>query len=157
MPQLLKQVGAVMDFVNTIRSIKLSDIRQFLSPAGIGNFLVKGLFGQLKGLPQEPKEKEEKEPASGREERGLIKVLHALTRVFNILKSVYDKVAGGVNKILGIINIVAKPWFELFSAIYAGVVTVIEKVGNPAEALSVGAEKLKEAVGDFFGSVKTKV
>ena len=157
LPQLLKQVGAVMDFVDTIRGIKLSDVKQFLSPAGIGSFLVKGLFGQLKGLPQEPKEKEEKEPAAGREEKGLIKVLHALTKVLNVLKSVYDKIAGGMNKILGVINIVAQPWFELFSAIYAGVVTVIEKVGNPAEALSEGVEKLKGAVGEFFGNIKTKV
>ena len=157
LPQLLKQVGSVLNFVNTIRSIKLSDVKQIMSPAGIGGFLVKGLFGQLRGLPQEPKEEEEKEPAAGREEKGLIKVLHALTKVLNVLKGIYDKIAGGLNKILGIINIVAKPWFEVFSAIYAGVVTVIEKVGNPAEALSEGAERLKEAVGDFFGSIKTKV
>ncbi|WP_027629782.1 hypothetical protein [Ruminiclostridium cellobioparum] len=52
----------------------------------IGSFLVKGLFGQLRGLPQEPKEEEEKEPAAGREEKGLIKVLHALTKVLNVLK-----------------------------------------------------------------------
>ena len=157
LPQLLKQVGSVLSFVNTIRSIKLSDVKQIMSPAGIGGFLVKGLFGQLRGLPQEPKEEEEKEPAAGREEKGLIKVLHALTKVLNVLKSIYGKIAGGLNKILGIINIVVKPWFEVFSAIYAGVVTVIEKVGNPAEALSEGVEKLKEAVGDFFGSIKTKV
>ena len=157
LPQLLKQAGAVMDFVNTIRSIKLTDIKQFLSPAGIGDFLVKGLFGKLKNLPQEPKDKEEKEPASGKESKGLIKVLHALTKVLNVLKNVYDKVAGGVNKVLGIINITKKGWFEPFSAIYAGTVTVIEKVGNPAQALSEGADKLKEAVGGFFDSVKTKV
>ena len=157
LPQLLKQAGAVMDFVNTIRSVKLADIKQFLSPAGIGDFLVKGLFGKLKNLPQEPKDKEEKEPASGKESKGLIKVLHALTKVLNVLKNVYDKVAGGVNKVLGIINITKKGWFEPFSAIYAGIVTVIEKVGNPAQALSEGAEKLKEAVGGFFDSVKTKV
>ena len=157
LPQLLKQAGAVMDFVNTIRSIKLTDIKQFLSPAGIGDFLVKGLFGKLKNLPQEPKDKEEKEPASGKESKGLIKVLHALTKVLNVLKNVYDKVAGGVNKVLGIINITKKGWFEPFSAIYAGIVTVIEKVGNPAQALSEGADKLKEAVGGFFDSVKTKV
>ena len=35
--------------------------------------------------------------------------------------------------------------------------TVIEKVGNPAQALSAGAEKLKEAVGEFFVKIKTKV
>ena len=157
LPQLLKQVGSVLNIVNTIRSIKLSDVKQILSIAGIGSYLVKGLFGQLRGLPQEPKEEEEKEPAAGREEKGLIKVLHALTKVLNVLKGIYDKIAGGLNKILGIINIVAKPWFENFSAIYAGIVTVIEKVGNPAQALSEGAEKLKEAVGNFFGSIKTKV
>ena len=157
LPQLLKQVGSVLNIVNTIRSIKLSDVKQILSIAGIGGYLVKGLFGQLRGLPQEPKEEEEKEPAAGREEKGLIKVLHALTKVLNVLKGVYDKIAGGLNKILGVINIVAKPWFENFSAIYAGIVTVIEKVGNPAQALSEGAEKLKEAVGNFFGSIKTKV
>ena len=157
LPQLLKQVGSVLNIVNTIRSIKLSDVKQILSIAGIGSYLVKGLFGQLRGLPQEPKEEEEKEPAAGREEKGLIKVLHALTKVLNVLKGVYDKIAGGLNKILGVINIVAKPWFENFSAIYAGIVTVIEKVGNPAQALSEGAEKLKEAVGEFFVKIKTKV
>ena len=157
LPQLLKQVGSVLNIVNTIRSIKLSDVKQILSIAGIGGYLVKGLFGQLRGLPQEPKEKEEKEPAAGREEKGLIKVLHALTKVLNVLKGIYDKIAGGLNKILGVINIVAKPWFENFSAIYAGIVTVIEKVGNPAQALSEGAEKLKEAAGNFFGSIKTQV
>ena len=157
LPQLLKQVGSVLNFVSTIRSIKLSDVKQILSIAGIGSYLVKGLFGQLRGLPQEPKEEEEKEPAAGREEKGLIKVLHALTKVLNVLKGVYDKIAGGLNKILGVINIVAKPWFENFSAIYAGIVTVIEKVGNPAQALSEGAEKLKEAVGEFFVKIKTKV
>ena len=116
LPQLLKQVGSVLNTVNTIRSIKLSDVKQILSIAGIGSYLVKGLFGQLRGLPQEPKEEEEKEPAAGREEKGLIKVLHALTKVLNVLKGVYDKIAGGLNKILGVINIVAKPWFENFSA-----------------------------------------
>ena len=111
----------------------------------------------MKNLPQEPKEKEEKEPESSRESKGLVKVLNALTRVLNILKNVYDKVAGGINKILGIINITTKAWFEPFSAIYAGVVTVIEKVSNPAQALSEGAEKLKEAVGGFFDNIKTKI
>ena len=51
LPKLIKQAAAVMNFVNTIRSIKISDVKQFLSPAGIGDFLVKGLFGQLKNLP----------------------------------------------------------------------------------------------------------
>ena len=150
LPQLLRKVGAVMGFVNTIRSIKLQDIKQFLGAAGIAGFLVKGLFGELRGLPAEPKGKEEKEPASGGAERGLMKVLHVLTGVFGVLKSVFDRIAGGLSRIVGIINISNKPWFAPFTAIYAGVVKAMELVPNPAEALNDGVDKLKEAEGEFF-------
>ena len=157
LPQLLRKVGAVMGFVNTIRSIKFQDIKQFLGAAGIAGFLVKGLFGELRGLPAEPKGKEEKEPGSGGAERGLMKVLHVLTGVFGVLKSVFDRIAGGLSRIVGIINISNKPWFAPFTAIYAGVVKAMELVPNPAEALNDGVDKLKEAAGEFFGSIKTKV
>ena len=157
LPQLLRKVGAVMGFVNTIRSIKFQDIKQFLGAAGIAGFLVKGLFGELRGLPAEPKGKEEKEPGSGGAERGLLKVLHVLTGVFGVLKSVFDRIAGGLSRIVGIINISNKPWFAPFTAIYAGVVKAMELVPNPAEALNDGVDKLKEAAGEFFGSIKTKV
>ena len=157
LPQLLRKVGAVMGFVNTIRSIKLQDIKQFLGAAGIAGFLVKGLFGELRGLPAEPKGKEEKEPGSGGAERGLMKVLHVLTGVFGVLKSVFGSIAGGLSRIVGIINISNKPWFAPFTAIYAGVVKAMELVPNPAEALNDGVDKLKEAAGEFFGSIKTKV
>ena len=158
LPQLLRTAGSVMNFVDTIKSIKLKDVLKLLSAAGIAGFLTKGLFGELTGLPKESKdEKGEKEPASGRAEKGLIKVLHALSSVFNVFKGVYNKIAGGVGKILGVINIAAKPWFATFSAIYAGAVKAMDVVGNPVETLSEGAGKLKEAVGSFFGSVKGKL
>ena len=158
LPQLLRTAGSVMNFVETIKSIKLKDVLKLLSAAGIAGFLTKGLFGELTGLPKESKdEKGEKEPASGRAEKGLIKVLHALSSVFNVFKGVYNKIAGGVGKILGVINIAAKPWFATFSAIYAGAVKAMDVVGNPVETLSEGAGKLKEAVGGFFGSVKGKL
>ena len=158
LPQLLRTAGSVMNFVETIKSIKLKDVLKLLSAAGIAGFLTKGLFGELTGLPKESKdEKGEKEPASGRAEKGLVKVLHALSSVFNVSKGVYNKIAGGVGKILGVINIAAKPWFATFSAIYAGAVKAMDVVGNPVETLSEGAGKLKEAVGGFFGSVKGKL
>ncbi|EPR11637.1 hypothetical protein [Ruminiclostridium papyrosolvens] len=158
LPQLLSTAGSVMNFVNTIKSIKIKDVLKLLSAAGIAGFLTKGLFGELTGLPKESKdEKDKKEPASGRAEKGLVKVLHALSSVFNVFKGVYNKIAGGVGKILGVINIAAKPWFATFSAIYAGAVKAMDVVGNPVETLSEGAGKLKEAVGSFFGSVKGKL
>ncbi|ACL75845.1 GH-E family nuclease [Ruminiclostridium cellulolyticum] len=158
LPQLLRTAGSVMNFVNTIKSIKLKDVLKLLSAAGIAGFLTKGLFGELTGLPKESKdEKDGKEPASGRAEKGLVKVLHALSSVFNVFKGVYNKIAGGVGKILGIINIAVKPWFATFSAIYAGAVKAMDVVGNPVETLSEGAGKLKEAVGSFFGNVKGKL
>ena len=158
LPQLLRTAGSVMNFVSTIKSIKLKDVLKLLSAAGIAGFLTKGLFGELTGLPKESKdEKGEKEPASGGAEKGLVKVLHALSSVFNVFKGVYNKIAGGVGKILGVINIATKPWFATFSAIYAGAVKAMDVVGNPVETLSEGAGKLKESVGSFFGSVKGKL
>jgi hypothetical protein len=117
--------------------MKLDDVKQLLNPVGIGNFLVKGLFGELKGLPQGEKEaeKEGKEPESGREEKGLMKVFHILSGVFQILKGAFGKVAGAINKILPSINISNKPWFDPFSMMYAG------------------AQKLKEAAGSFATSM----
>ena len=92
LPQLFTKAKAILGFVNTIRGIKLDDIKQLVNPAGIGGFLVKGLFGELKELPQgEKEEKEGKEPAGGREEKGLMKVFHILTGVFKVLKGAFGK------------------------------------------------------------------
>lgn len=158
LPALLRTAGSVVGIVNTIKNIKPKDVLKLLTAAGIAGFLTKGLFGELTGLPKEGKdEKEEKDASAGGTEKGLAKVLHTLMAVFNVLKGVYGKVAGGVSKVLSIINISIKPWFETFSAIYAGAVKAMDVVGNPAEALSEGAGKLKEAVGGFFGSIKGKL
>ena len=159
LPGLFQKVSAVIGFVNDLRSMKLDDVKQFLTPGKIGDFLVKGLFGELKGLPQGEKEEKEKdkEPEGGRESKGLLKVFQVLSGIFKVLKGVYGKVAGGLNKILPIINISTKPWFDPFSMIYAGAVKALEVVKNPAEALNEGAEKLKESMGEFFNNIKTKV
>jgi hypothetical protein len=161
LPKLLNLARGVIDFVNTIRGIKFSDIKQLLNPAGIGNFLVKGLFGELNALPQadsgDKEENEDKEPASGGEATGLMKVLAVVSKVFKTLKKVYGKVAGVINKVLPKINITGKSWFEPFSMIYAGVVKALEVAKNPAEALNEGAAKLKEAAGTFFGGIKEKI
>ncbi|HEX2928053.1 MAG TPA: hypothetical protein VHP38_17650, partial [Ruminiclostridium sp.] len=158
LPALLRTAASVMGIVNTIKNIKPKDVLKLLTAAGIAGFLIKGLFGELTGLPKEDKEeKEEKEPASGGGEKGLAKVLHTLMAVFNVLKGVFNKVAGGVGKVLGIINITVKPWFAAFSAVYAGAVKAMNVSGNPVEALSEGAGKLKETVGSFFGSIKGKL
>lgn len=148
-----------MDFVKTARSIKLDDIKQFLTPSGIGGFLVKGLFGELHGLPKGDNGGQEKDdkPSDGREEKGLMKIFHMLSGVFGLLKGAYGRVAGGINKVLPIINISNKPWFNKFSMVYAGAVKAMKVVENPAEALNSGAKMVQGAVGNFFESIKSKV
>ncbi|MCL6456429.1 MAG: hypothetical protein K6T85_00335 [Gorillibacterium sp.] len=161
LPQLFRQASSVMGFVNTLRNLKLEDVKPFLNPAGLGGFLVKGLFGEMKALPQGKQEGGDKEkaaaPEGGREEKGLMKVLQQLLGVFNVLQGTVGKVAGGINKILPVINISGKAWFNPFSMIYAGAVQALELVQNPGEALNEGAGKLKEAASSFFTSIKTKV
>lgn len=159
LPELFNKVTSVIGFVNDLKNAKLDDVKQFLSPAKMGDFMVKGLFGELNGLPQGEKEEKEKEeePAGGKEGKGLAKVLYILSGLFKTLKGVYGKVAGGINKILPVINISVKPWFDPFSMIYAGAVKAMEVVKNPAEALNEGAEKVKEAIGGFFSSIKGKL
>lgn len=160
LPSLISKARAIIGFVDTIRSIKFSDIKEMLSPSGIADFLVKGLFGELKaldGAEGEKGEKEEAEPAGGGAEKGLVKILNTLTKVFNKIKGVYGKVAGAINKVLPVINITNKKWFDPFSMVYAGVAKVIEVAQNPAQALGEGVGNLKAAAGNFFGGIKTKV
>ncbi len=160
LPSLISKARAIMGFVNTIRSIKFSDIKEMLSPSGIADFLVKGLFGELKaldGAEGEKGEKEEAESAGGGSGKGLEKILSTLTKVLNKIKGVYGKVAGAVNKVLPVINITNKKWFDPFSMVYAGVAKVIEVAQNPAQALGEGVESLKGAAGNFFGGIKTKI
>ncbi len=160
LPGLISKARAIIGFVDTIRSIKFSDIKEMLSPSGIADFLVKGIFGELKALPGAEGEKDEKEgaePAGGGAEKGLVKILNTLTKVFNKIKGVYGKVAGAINKVLPVINITNKKWFDPFSMVYAGVAKVIEVVQNPAQALGEGVGNLKAAAGNFFGGIKTKI
>ncbi|MFZ5988767.1 MAG: hypothetical protein ACOYWZ_16810 [Bacillota bacterium] len=159
LPELFQKLSAVKKFVDTIRNIKIENIVQLLEPGKLGAFLAKGLFGELPGLPvgKDEGEDKEKEPAGGREERGLLKVFSILSGIFNFLKGAYGKVAGAVNKVLPIINITNKPWFETFSAIYAAVVKALEVLKNPAQMLAEGTGKLKESVSGFFKSIKSKV
>ena len=160
LPGLINKAKAIMGFVNTIKSINFGDIKNMIKPSGIADFLVKGLFGELKALPGAESEKGEKgapEPASGGAEKGLMKVLSTLTNVFNKIKGVYGKFAGAVNKVLPTINITNKKWFNPFSMIYAGVAKVVEVVQNPAEALGEGVGNLQAAAGNFFGGIKTKI
>ena len=163
LPGLIDKAKAIMDFVRTIKNIKLDDIKAMLNPSGIADFLVKGLFGELEPLPGAESEKGEKgeeeaaEPASGGSEKGLMKILSIVKNVFNKIKGVYGKVAGAINNVLGKINITKQKWFEPFSMIYAGVVKVIEVAKDPAAALSDGVAGLKASAGDFFGGIKTKI
>jgi hypothetical protein len=159
LPQLIRQAGSVFSFVTTLRSMKVQDVKQLLSPAGMGGYLVKGLFGELKSLPaaKDEEDKEKEAQAGGKEEKGLMKVLQLLKGVFKVLKGTYGKVAGAINKALPGMNISTKSWFNPFAMIYAGAVQAMEIVKNPAEALNEGAGKLKSAAGSFFSGIKGKV
>ncbi len=159
LPKIFNTVTSVIGFVDNIRNIKLEDVKQFLSASKIGEFLVKGLFGEVSGLAQGEKEekKKDEESSSGKESKGLVKILHIISSILNVVKGIYGKVVGGINKILPIINISTKTWFDPFSMIYAGVIKALEVVQNPAEALNEGVEKVKEAIGGFFSNIKGKL
>lgn len=162
LPGLYQKAKTIFDFVNTLRNIKLADIKQFFSPVGLGDLLVKTLFGEIQGLPAVEKEdegesKEEKEPAAGKEEKGLIKVLHIVIKIFKVLKKVYGKVVAGVNKILAAINITTKSWFPSFSMIYAGIFKVMEVVSNPIAVLNDAVSKVREIISNFFKGIRAKV
>lgn len=163
LPKLLRQANTVMTVVNTLRNFKVQNLKQFLNPAGLGGFLVKGLFGELQPLQTaegDDKEKDKdggKAPKGGSQEKGLMKVLQLLQGVFEILQKTVGKVAGAINKALPVINISGKSWFNPFSMVYAGMVQGLEVMKNPAEALSEGAGKLKEAAGGLFKGIREKV
>jgi|GEM_PF-818629 len=158
LPKLMKTVSSVLGFVDTIRNFNIEDIKQLLKPAKVGEFLVKGLFGELSPLSQMAGDKDKKKSSGGGgKTSGLIKVFNALSGVFKMLKGVYNKVTGAINKVLPVINISSKPWFDMFSMVYAGAVKAMEFIQNPAEALSEGVGKLKGAILEFFGNIKSKV
>lgn len=120
--------------------------------------MVQGIFGELRGLPQGEKEKEkEQEPSGGKESKGLRKVIQAIASVFKVIMGLYGKVASGLNKILGKINITTKPWFASFSMGYAAAMKAVEAVKNPGNELGEGVGKVREVIGEFFGSIKGKL
>jgi len=161
LPDLYNKAKAVIDFVNTLRNLKLDDVKKLLSATGLANLLVKALFGEVQGLPtlgdEKGEQETEAEPASGGDEKGLVKLFHAVVRVFNALKRAYSRVAGVVNKSLATVNITAKDWFKPFSMAYAGAVHILEAISNPGAVLNNAAAKLREVVGNFFGGIKTKI
>lgn len=159
LPKLLRQANTVMTVVNTLRNFKVQNLKQFLNPAGLGGFLVKGLFGELKPLQTGQGDDKDggKAPKGGSQEKGLMKVLQLLQGVFEILQKTVGKVAGAINKALPVINISGKSWFNPFSMVYAGMVQGLEVLKNPTEALSEGAGKLKEAAGGLFKGIREKV
>ncbi|WP_238655247.1 HNH/ENDO VII family nuclease [Paenibacillus piscarius] len=163
LPKLLRQANTVMTVVSTLRNFKVQNLKQFLNPAGMGGFLVKGLFGELKPLQTGQGDDKEKDtdgaraPKGGGQEKGLLKVLQLLQGVFEILQKTAGKVAGAINKVLPVINISGKSWFNPFSMVYVGMVQGLEVLKNPAEALNQGADKLKEAAGSFFKGIRGKV
>lgn len=159
-PKLFQQVMAVLDFVKTIRNIKISDIKKMFSPAGIGDLLVKALFGEQTGLPAADvaEEKEEKsDSGAAPEAKGLARVFQILVRVFEGLKKVYNKVAGAVGKVLTFLNITIKPWFPNFSMIYAAIFKALEAITDPKAVLNQAVTKIKDAVSDFFKQIKEKI
>jgi hypothetical protein len=161
LPDLYNKAKAVIDFVNTLRNLKLDDVKKLLSATGLANLLVKALFGEAQGLPTLADEKGEQEteaePASGGDEKGLVKLFHAVVRVFNALKRAYSRVAAVVNQSLATVNITTKNWFKPFTMAYAGAVHILEAISNPGAVLNNAAAKLREVVGTFFSSIKTKV
>ncbi|MBP2113276.1 hypothetical protein [Paenibacillus silagei] len=163
LPKLLRQANTVMTVVSTLRNFKVQNLKQLLNPAGLGGFLVKGLFGELKPLQTgqgDDKEKDKdggKAPKGGSQEKGLMRVLQLLQGVFELLQKTVGKVSGAINKALPVINISGKSWFNPFSMVYAGMVQGLEVLKNPAEALSEGAGKLKEAAGGLFKGIREKV
>lgn len=161
LPGLYQKAKAVMDFVNAIRSIKVEDVKRLVSPKGMGDLVVNALFGELQGLPvlapAGDEKEEEHEPASGREEKGLVKVFHVLVRVFKALKSVYGRVAETVNKSLAAIKITNKSWFPPFSMIYAAVVKAVQVISDPASVLNAAVQEMRKSIGGFLGGIKTRI
>lgn len=162
LPKIFQTVNVVFEFVNTIQNIKLDDIMQFFSPKGLGDLVVKVLFGEMQAFAVAERDdseemKDDKESKGGHNEKGLIKVFHIIMKIFNALKQVYDKVASIINKSMSAIDITKKSWFPKFSAIYAGIFKAMEAVSDPAVLLNQAVAEIKGMVSGFFGSIRTKV
>ncbi len=161
LPDLYNKATAVIDLVNRLRNLKLDDVEKLFSATGLADLLLKALFGEVQSLPtlgdEQGEQETEAEPASGGDEKGLVKLLHGVLRVFSVLKRAYSRVTGVVNQILATVNITSKKWFKPFSMAYAGAVHGLEAISNPGAVLNDAAAQLTGVVETFFNGIKTKV
>lgn len=159
LPGLYQKAKTIIEFVDALRNIKLEDLKKFVTAKGLGGLVVGALFGETPNLPvlKQSEGEEQKEPASASEEKGLVKVLHVMVRIFNALKKVYGKVAEAVNSALSVMNITTKPWFDMFSMVYAAVVKALQAMSDPGAVLGAAVGKIRESVSSFFKGIRTKV
>lgn len=165
LPELFQKAKAALDFVDTIRSIKLDDLKNLISPKGVADLLVKALFGEFRlqnaVKPDEASEEQDKqadkEPANAREEKGLIQVFHGIIRLFKVLKRMYVQVVALVSKGLATVDITKQAWFPTFSMVYAAAVKAIEAVSDPVSVLNTATQKIREVIGSFFSEMRGKV
>ncbi|MBS1663830.1 MAG: hypothetical protein JST68_22485 [Bacteroidetes bacterium] len=159
LPELYSSAKTIVGVIDTIRSLKKEDLQKLFSPAGMGNVLVKSLFGEIQGLPipAGEEEKEEKDTGGGRGERGFMKVLSTIKRVITGLVSAYRKLAGHVNSTLSALDLTKKDWFNGFSMAYAGIMNTIEAATDPGGAIDKATGALREITSGFFENVKGKL
>jgi hypothetical protein len=157
LPDLWNTLKSVFNVMDAIKSFRSSGVGSRFNPAALGALAVSALFGELQKLPilggaEPPKAEESQGEASG-----LAKFLMMIVRGITVVKNAYNKIAGKVNAVLDSFNISAKPWFEKVAMVYAGLTTLLEKIGNPGAALKSLAENLKQQVGGLFGKVKEHI
>jgi hypothetical protein len=159
LPELYSSAKTIIGVVDTIRNLKKDDLKKLFSAGGMGNVLVKSLFGELQGLPVPggEEEKEEKDTTADRGAKGFMKMLGSIKRVITSLVSAYRKLAGFVNSTLGTLDLTRKDWFESFSMAYAGVMNTVEAAMDPGGAIDKATGALKDMTSNFFESVKGKL
>lgn len=159
LPKLFDSAKTIIDVVDTIRNLKKDDLKKLFSADGMGNILVKSLFGELPGLPvpQGEEEKEEKEAEGDKGAKGFMKLLGALKRVITSLLSAYKKLAGFINTTLKKIDLTQKDWFDGFSMAYAGIMTAVDAAMDPGGSISKATEGLRQITSGFFEEVKGKL
>ncbi|MBP1468094.1 DUF4157 domain-containing protein [Candidatus Chloroploca sp. M-50] len=159
LPEIYAKAHMILDTVNAIQTTRLDDLQQIVSAKGIGNLLVKALFGEVQGLPDLPlaakeQEETEKEPAAERGGKGLTGMLRALMKLVRTLKKVYNRVMEYVHKGLTSINITRKSWFSPLAMAYSAIVSAIEAISDPAVVLRQMVGKLREVVSNFFHGIR---
>jgi len=162
LPGLYSQAKTVIDTVNAIRGTRLDDLKKFISARGMGNLLVKALFGEIQKLPslanQEKGEQDaEKVPDKAQGEKGLMGLLHIVLRTIDRLKKVAGEVADFINKAVAAMDISRQSWFVPFSMAYSGAVKAIKAISDPGAILNEAAGKLRGVVGNFFNGIRSRI